>query len=100
MGCYEAWQWGFYDRIPSLPWPARPCLWCSGVHFSPGGGNKGLLQLSSLLSVQCLHVSHVHCRLLHPPSWQENSPGPQGSIGRAGMAVGTHLCPYPAFTVP
>lgn len=65
----------------------QPLLRCPGAGSSPGGGSKGMLQLSSLLSVQSLHMPHIHCRLLHPPSRQENSPGPQGSAGTGGMAV-------------
>lgn len=74
-----------------------PWLRCPGGSSSPGGGNKGLLQLSPLLSAQSLHKPHIHCRLLHPASRQESSPGPQGSAGTGGVAVPQNM---PVFLLP
>lgn len=85
---------GFLRTDPQPPpafWAPPTVLWGG---FSPGGGNKGLLQLSSLLSGQRLHVSHVHCGLLQPPS-RQNSLGPQGSVGKGGMAVPWDRGPEP-----
>lgn len=84
----------YYEWVPSLFRPASPCPWGPDAGFSPGDGSKGPLHLSSLLSVQSLHVSHIHCKLLHPPSWQEDSRSPQGSVRhrRNGSALG-YVCP-------
>lgn len=87
---------GFYEWVPSLPRSAGLDPGRSGAGFSPGAGSQGLLQLSALLSMQSLHASHIHCRLLHPPSWQENAPGPQKSVSNGSMAVPWHM-PGPAL---
>lgn len=83
-----------YERVPSLFRPASPCQWGPAAGFSPGDGNKALLHLSSLLSVQSLRVSCIHCKLLHPPSWQEDSWGPQGSVRhRSNGSALIYVCP-------
>ena len=63
------------------------CPQCPGAGSSPGVGNKGLLQLSS---AQSRHMLHIHCRLLHLPSWQGNSPGLQGPAGTGGTCLNPH----------